>query len=325
MAHQRDDQAETFLMRHRRRTGPGLAAMAAIVEHRDLRLLRPLLGVSRGRIEATLRARGQAWIDDPSNRDRRFERVRARQAMPKLALRGWGPDRLAAEVARCAVRRREQETRLIALLGAAVRVHPMGFATIDRARLLEAGGDERARALARVLTVVAGASYPPSFEACARLMENLLQGPSRATLGGCLVLAREADWTIVREPRAAREALPAAGCPALWDGRFAVAWRGPPPTGLIIRRLGRDGWRQVRTTVGARPGVSSETHLSLPALWSLDDVVCVPHLDIRRIQGTFTALYRPRQMLLSPHLAGFVHGTDAAGAPGDAGGHGAAC
>ena len=62
------------------RAGPtGLAGMAAIVEHRDVRLLRPLLGVPRGRLTATLEARGVGWIDDPSNEDRRFERVRVRQ------------------------------------------------------------------------------------------------------------------------------------------------------------------------------------------------------------------------------------------------------
>ena len=79
-AHHADDQAETVAMRAARESGPdGLAGMAALVEHRDARLLRPLLAVPRARLTATLQARGVEWIDDPSNEDRRFERVRVRQ------------------------------------------------------------------------------------------------------------------------------------------------------------------------------------------------------------------------------------------------------
>jgi tRNA(Ile)-lysidine synthase len=49
-------------MRAARASGPdGLAGMAALVEHREARLLRPLLGVSRARLTATLEARG--WLD----------------------------------------------------------------------------------------------------------------------------------------------------------------------------------------------------------------------------------------------------------------------
>ena len=80
LGHHRDDQAETLLLRLGRGSGlDGLAGMAPVVELRDVRLLRPLLGVPRARLEASLRARGLAWIDDPSNRDRAHGRVRIRQ------------------------------------------------------------------------------------------------------------------------------------------------------------------------------------------------------------------------------------------------------
>ena len=69
-------------MRAARRSGPdGLAGMAALVEQPEVRLLRPLLAVSRSRLTATLLARGVPWLDDPSNADPRFERARLRARM----------------------------------------------------------------------------------------------------------------------------------------------------------------------------------------------------------------------------------------------------
>src|SRR5690606_32657334 len=52
LGHQLEDQAETFLMRLARGGGDGLAAMAPESEREGVRLLRPLLGVSRQRLTA---------------------------------------------------------------------------------------------------------------------------------------------------------------------------------------------------------------------------------------------------------------------------------
>nr|WP_230975583.1 tRNA lysidine(34) synthetase TilS [Acetobacter garciniae] len=82
LGHQADDQAETAFMRQRAGSGPdGLAAMGWVSIRDGVRLVRPLLGVSRLALRNTLREAGLAWVDDPSNEDRRAERVRVRQAL----------------------------------------------------------------------------------------------------------------------------------------------------------------------------------------------------------------------------------------------------
>jgi len=97
IAHQQEDQAETLLLRLGRGSGlEGLAAMPAVVERVGLRLLRPLLAVPRRRLEATLAARGQPWIDDPSNEDPAYARTALRRLMPPLAAAGIDAGRLAA-------------------------------------------------------------------------------------------------------------------------------------------------------------------------------------------------------------------------------------
>jgi tRNA(Ile)-lysidine synthase len=89
-AHHADDQAETLLMRLKRGAGVrGLAAMrpqAALLGHSDLTLLRPLLGWRRSELSEIVFAAGIKAVDDPSNRDFRFERARLRA---DLAMSNW--------------------------------------------------------------------------------------------------------------------------------------------------------------------------------------------------------------------------------------------
>lgn len=82
--HHADDQAETLLMRLNR--GSGLAGLAGVraaglVPGTALPLLRPLLGFRRGELAQLVAAHGLCPAKDPSNDDRRFDRVRMRQAI----------------------------------------------------------------------------------------------------------------------------------------------------------------------------------------------------------------------------------------------------
>ncbi|MHB1215103.1 MAG: tRNA lysidine(34) synthetase TilS [Thiobacillus sp.] len=88
-AHQRDDQAETFLLQALRGAGPkGLAAMAELQGRPGWRAaqLRPLLGVPRAALQDYAQSHGVLWVDDESNRDIRYRRnALRRQVMPLLA------------------------------------------------------------------------------------------------------------------------------------------------------------------------------------------------------------------------------------------------
>jgi tRNA(Ile)-lysidine synthase len=81
-AHTAEDQAETVLMRARR-TGSA-ASLAGIWPERQwegIRVVRPLLSVRRPELRRFLLTQGVRWIEDPSNENERFERVRARRQL----------------------------------------------------------------------------------------------------------------------------------------------------------------------------------------------------------------------------------------------------
>ncbi len=70
LGHHQGDQAETLLFNLLRGAGvTGAAAIPADRQEGRLRILRPLLGVSRDEIEAYARAGQLEWIDDESNAD----------------------------------------------------------------------------------------------------------------------------------------------------------------------------------------------------------------------------------------------------------------
>jgi tRNA(Ile)-lysidine synthase len=81
-AHQKNDQAETVLMRLV--TGSGLAALRGIHPIRADGFVRPLLDVTREEIDAFLRERGVTPRHDRSNDDPRFLRNRIRQVVRQL-------------------------------------------------------------------------------------------------------------------------------------------------------------------------------------------------------------------------------------------------
>ena len=90
LAHHRQDQAETVLLRLLRGAGvQGLTAMHAEVQRGGLRLLRPWLGIDRSELLALVAAfslrTGWQAVDDPSNTDRQYARgALRRDVLPAL-------------------------------------------------------------------------------------------------------------------------------------------------------------------------------------------------------------------------------------------------
>jgi tRNA(Ile)-lysidine synthase len=86
LAQHADDQVETLLLALSRGAGvAGLAAMPMQWQRAGVQWYRPLLRVAGAQVRAWLRARGEHWIEDPTNADLRYTRNRIRaQLLPVL-------------------------------------------------------------------------------------------------------------------------------------------------------------------------------------------------------------------------------------------------
>jgi tRNA(Ile)-lysidine synthase len=293
-AHTQDDQAETLLMRLARGSGlDGLAAMAPIgplpnSESPDgdrLVIARPLLEMSKMRLQAILRRRGIGWIEDPSNASLAFERVRLRAAQSALEGLGLTPTMLALSARRLQQARVALDRWVADVLDPAAglaEVHACGFITLQRDRLSALPEEIVARLLARAMAAAGGVGEPVPLAGLETIVRDVADGQTTGawTLARAKVTASPGCLLVEREP--GREALPVLslvpGTTAIWDGRFRVTVDAVRSDPVEVRALGVEGLREVRLQVEVPAGPPVEALRAVPAFWHGDHLLAVPPL-----------------------------------------------
>lgn len=196
--HQADDQAETLLMRLNRASGvAGLAGARARgnVPGTAISLLRPLLDWRRAELAEVVRAAGLVAVEDPSNANDRFDRVRIRKA---LADTDWLD---VSAIARSAAHIAEADAALdwMAALEwrSCVKKEPMGLKYRPQAPRAVA-----LRVVARIVHELDGEE--PRGGGVARLFDTLVEGRP-ASIGQLVVRPNAGGWSFAKAPvRAAK-------------------------------------------------------------------------------------------------------------------------
>ncbi len=247
LGHTADDVAETMLMRLSRGVGlDGLAAMAPWRRVDGIEFARPFLHLTRDALRADLARRGVSPVEDPSNDDLRFERVRIRQAMAALAL---DPKRLARSAAHLADVRTAMAIGVETLAGALVHEDRGDLIILRRdvISLRTQAPEFLRRLMLAALGFVGNAPVPRSAE-MARLLDAAPDLAAPVTLAGCLVSPLAGPLPglrIAREVAACTPPSPLEGEITDWDGRWRI--RGPALQGATVGaldgNLGETPWR----------------------------------------------------------------------------------
>ncbi len=280
LAHHLDDQGETFLLRLARGSGvDGLSAMQKVSCKGKLRLLRPLLDVPKSSLISYLEKRGQNWIEDPSNDNEDFERVKIRKQKALFNELGLTGARLA-QTARHMQRVSGVLNRLAQeWLQTHADLHEEGYLFFASSPFRELEEEIAFRILARIGMALSGNVYPPRFERLKRLYDGLRNGQD-ATLMGCRWIQQEGLVLVCREIR--EETIP--------ENLYRIDMDHFDGD-LHMRILGADGWRMLVTE---RPDLK-DANLPKPVLYSLvsfwdgNVLVSVPHLDYVRQAARFEA------------------------------------
>ncbi len=269
-AHTQDDVAETFLMRLAR--GSGVEGLSAMAEQRfvqmrwneEFEVIRPLLNTSRADLRHYIDAFQVPYVNDPSNEDPRFDRVRVRRALAELGIDAAKISQTAQRMARAseALALRASEVARECVQEGKWGHSPIGDLIVDRDAFATVDIETQLRVLAAALKWVSSAEYRPRAAPLEALLDRALSGGG-GTLHGARVIVSGAHLRICREYEAVKALSVQMDGPTVWDRRWTVI--SPEHDGFSLRALGPDGWQQLADKPEGAP--PHDAAIALPALF----------------------------------------------------------
>ncbi|WP_066705941.1 tRNA lysidine(34) synthetase TilS [Celeribacter ethanolicus] len=269
LAHTADDQAETFFMRLARASGiDGLTGMQRRRVSDGITWVRPLLMQERFELRQYLRELREPWVDDPSNDDEAYERVKARRAMAELTKLGID--------AHVVGRVMDHLSQVRSALDFATHDHALDCVTedrgdliLDRRRFAEGAPEVNRRLVEAALRWISSADYGPRGMKLQEFLSAMMRGRD-ATLHGVRLLGGKESFRLTREHAAVAGTVALPG--ALWDGRWIV--ESVENQDGIVRALGEDGLLQL----GERPATAPprESLIASPALFVGNTLIAAP-------------------------------------------------
>ena len=207
LAHHFDDQLETFWMRFTKGSGlEGLQAMQAR-EYRDFGvLLRPLLGFTKDALTEWMQAQKKEWIEDPSNQNLHYQRVRVREWLGTADIDPAGVTRAIHHL------QKSQEALMDALAREWLPLLRLQGGTILLDEKILAS-TQVVVGLRKILALFTPESYPPRFDDVETLVQKLENHPApfKTTLHSCLIQKRAGQILIQREASSLPETTLSAG------------------------------------------------------------------------------------------------------------------
>jgi tRNA(Ile)-lysidine synthase len=232
--HTMTDQAETFLLRLLRGSGPqGLAGIAPAI---DGLIIRPLLEVERGEIEKYLKARGLSCRTDESNFDRRYLRNRIRLDLIPFLERKFEPQ-IVPHLSQLAAIIREEDDWLESLAEERARqaLRSRNGRTLLDARVLSSFPPGLAR---RVVRIFLGRAKGDLRRITFKDIESIrsLADQKEIHLPGRLTLRREKDEIFLEPPLR-----PPVRYEYVWDGEKNLAVQ---ELNLQFSGTRKSGWKK---------------------------------------------------------------------------------
>jgi tRNA(Ile)-lysidine synthase len=269
LGHTADDQAETVVMRLMRAAGvTGLAAMASQRNQEGVCLLRPMLQLRRADLRAYLQDHNLDWIDDPSNEDERFERIRTRKALAVLEELGLSVEALST----VAQNMGKADTALswYTYLSARDMVEIQAGAIVLELRKFRVLPDEIShRLMLQALLWISGGQYPPRRAPMIEAVATAQRGGS-TTLAGCRILNHKGNIWICREGAAVQNMSASSG--EVWDQSWRV-FAGKLGA-CEVRALGEQGLRACPDWQAQ--GCPAPVLEATPALWQGTELRAAP-------------------------------------------------
>ena len=237
MYKRQDDNIETFIMRLAK--GSGLDGLKSIneIRHEDgIQIERPILSLSRSITTEILRSMGNEWVDDPTNDDESFERVKIRNNISSLSSFNISSGNLTKTIQRLA-RAHESISFFTDLLSQElVELNELGYADVNFDKLRNYPKEIILRVFAKALTDINGGTV--SLSSLEAVFAELIKTERSKTLNGCQIIPQKNKYVIVRENRGISPVEIKINERISWDGRFDVHLKSYNKTKIVIGQIG---------------------------------------------------------------------------------------
>ena len=225
LGHTLDDNAETIMLRLIRGSGvDGLSGISQTKQIGNLVLFRPLLNFPREHLRKYLRVMKLNWIEDPSNFDERFDRVKVRNLLSQLKATGLTKSKLIVTANHMSRAKDELNRQVRIFSKRCIEQKRWGNIEIIHDIFLEASSEIQLRLLSGALRWMSGKVYRPRFSDLERLLSAIneqklnggrsLMGTLIKEVGGRVILSRE--FSAIQRPIIVEKPN------FIWDGRWRI-------------------------------------------------------------------------------------------------------
>ncbi|MCT4634807.1 MAG: tRNA lysidine(34) synthetase TilS [Rickettsiales bacterium] len=198
--HQKNDQAENFIIRLDHGSGVyGLSGIPRIGEFNKIKIIRPLLNFTKQELQEFLVSQNIKWIEDPSNHNEKFTRVKIRNILKQYP--EW-IDKLATVSDNLSKTKDCIEYFLNKSIKELVEVHS-DFVSIKQEGFNELPQEIRFRMLTKLLQEFSSNLKPARGERLENLLAKIKTGKEfkASTLSGCLISRKKDNIIITLEEK----------------------------------------------------------------------------------------------------------------------------
>lgn len=303
IAHHQDDLIENFYIRLIRGSGiKGLTSLQNIFEYnKNFYLLRPLLNFNKEELSVITKNSYSSWIEDPSNQNNKFLRVRIRKMQKKLQKEGFDPKRIIKTIENLNTAKDSLEFYIFKSEKKYLKFHKEGYAILKSSIFKNEAQEVIFRVIIKAIHFVSGEYYPPRSDSLKNLIKNLSSKIFKSsTLGGCLIEKNKNVISFFREDRnIAVEILNKKKQKKNWDDRFLVYNNSDIQQKFFVKKLGNNGIEYLKKNKfnDYRNVIPAHAKKTLPSFWNnKGELLFVPFLNFKNSKyniknDSFTASY----------------------------------
>ena len=288
LAHHQDDLIENFYIRLIRGSGiKGLTSLQNVSElNKDFYILRPLLYFKKEELLNLTKKIYSTWIEDPSNLNEKFLRVRIRKMQSKLQKEGFDPKRVLKTIENLNTAKNSLDFYISKSEKKYLIFYKEGYATLKSTIFKNEAPEVIFRVIIKAIHFVSGEYYPPRSDSLKILIKNFLSKKFKSsTLGGCLIEKNSNTISFFREDRnLTSETLDKIKQTKNWDDRFLVYKNFDNKQKFIVKKLGNSGIDYLRKNkfISSLDKIPVQAKKTLPSFWNhKGELMFVPFINFK--------------------------------------------